>query len=102
MRRRLVNLAVSENYLRDSALAEATTRVWSGEAEDGGQLVSELWVQGAFPSKSSEDSLESLAAEGLFPKDLCRYLNSTGFPGSRRLFTHQADAFRHAAVSKSG
>jgi len=101
MRRRLVNLAVSENYLRDSAVAGAAAKVWSGETQDGGQLVSELWVQGAFPSKLSEDSLESLAAQGLFPKDLCRYLNSTGFPTSRRLFTHQSDAYRHALGSNS-
>lgn len=101
MRRRLVNLAVSENYLGDAALADAAANVWSGAAEDGGRLVSELWVQGAFPSKLSEDSLASLSAEGLFPGDLCRYLNSAGFAASRQLFTHQSDAFRHAVGSKS-
>ena len=101
MRRRLVNLAVSENYLRDSGVADAAAKIWSGEAEDNGQLVSELWVQGAFPSKLSEDSLESLAAQGLFPPDLCRHLNITGFPASRQLFTHQADAYRHAQSSSS-
>jgi DEAD/DEAH box helicase domain-containing protein len=68
-----------------------------------GGLVSELWIQGAFPSKPSQDSLESLASEGLFPRDLCEHLDSTGkFPGKRLLFAHQADAFRHAATSRSG
>jgi len=102
MRRRLVDLAVSENYLQDAALAEAAATVWSGEAEDGGRLVSELWVQGAFPSKLSDDSLESLADDGLFPRDLCRYLDSSGkFPASRKLFAHQAAAFRHVMSSQS-
>jgi DEAD/DEAH box helicase domain-containing protein len=95
-RQRLVDLAVSENYLRSPSLAGAASEIWRGPGEQGG-LVSELWIQGAFPSKSSEDSLESLAREGLFPRDLCGYLDGTGkFPAKRRLFTHQADAFRHA------
>ena len=101
-RRRLVDLAVSENYLRNPALAGAASEIWRGAGDEGG-LVSELWIQGAFPSKLSEDSLESLASEGLFPRNLCEHLDCTGeFPAKRPLFTHQADAFRHAAKSRSG
>ena len=101
-RRRLVDLAVSENYLRSPALARSAEKIWQGAGEHGG-LVSELWIQGAFPSRSSEDSLESLAIEGLFPQDLCEYLDSKGnFPAARPLFAHQADAFRHVASAQSG
>jgi DEAD/DEAH box helicase domain-containing protein len=101
-RQRLVDLAVSENYLRSPALAAAACEIWRGAGKQGG-LVSELWIQGAFPSKPSQDSLASLASEGLFPRDLCDYLDSTGkFPAQRPLFEHQADAFRYAAESRSG
>jgi len=101
-RRRLVDLAVSENYLRNPTLACAAEKIWQDAGEHGG-LVSELWIQGAFPSKSSEDSLDSLATEGLFPRNLCDYLDRTGkFPATRPLFAHQADAFRHVASARSG
>ena len=99
-RQRLVDLAVSENYLGDAALAGAAAEIWRGAGEQGG-LVSELWVQGAFPSRLSDDSLKSLAMEGLFPQDLYQYLDSNGkFPAERALFTHQAEAFRHLASAQ--
>ena len=83
--------------MHKTALAGAAGQVWSGPGDEGG-LVSELWVQGAFSSELSKDSLSSLAAEGLFSPDLCEYLDSPGrFPATRTLFTHQADAFRYVA-----
>lgn len=97
-----MDLAVSENYLRSSALAGAAAEIWRGAGEQGG-LVSELWIQGAFPSRLSKDSLKSLANDGLFPQDLCEYLDRTGkFPAARPLFAHQADAFRHVESAHSG
>ncbi len=99
-RQRLVDLAVSENYFRSSPVAGAAAEIWRGPGEQGG-LVSELWVQGAFPSKLSEDSLGSLAAEGLFPKDLCEYFDKPDrFPASRLLFSHQAKAFREVGNTR--
>ena len=104
MRRRLVDLAVSENYIRDEALSAAAGSIWRGPGVEGG-LVSELWVQGAFPSEFSNDSLASLAAESLFPKDLADYLDKKDkkerIPASRLLFTHQAEAIRHAAATRA-
>jgi len=103
MRKRIVDLAVSENYLRDEGLSKASAEIWRGPGNDGG-LVSELWVQGAFPSEFSEDSLASLALEGLFPKDLTEYLDNKPrfpFPAARRLFTHQSEALRHLTVQES-
>jgi len=104
-RRRLVDLASSENYFRDQRVASAAAEIWRGPGEEGG-LVSELWVQGAFPSELSGDSLGSLAAEGLFPQDLCRYLDGLGgrhrFPADRPLFSHQAEALRRVASGESG
>jgi len=101
MRQRIVDLAVSENYIRDEALSEAAGNIWRGPGDQGG-LVSELWVQGAFQSECSNDSLTSFATEGLFPKDLADYLDNNGnFPATRPLFTHQADAIRHTANRQS-
>ncbi len=93
-RQRLVDLAVSENYLRSKDVSSAAAEIWAGPGEGGG-LVSELWVQGAFPNKKSADTLQSLANEGLFPSELMRYLDAHGkFPADRMLFTHQAAAAR--------
>jgi hypothetical protein len=101
-RQRLVDLATSENYLRNPALSAAASEIWRGSGAQGG-LVSELWIQGAFPSKLSQDSLESLSGEGLLARDLCETLDRTGeFPLKRQLFVHQADAFRHVSKSRSG
>jgi DEAD/DEAH box helicase domain-containing protein len=101
-RDRLVDLATSENYIRNAAIGRAAAGIWRGPGEEGG-LVSELWVQGAFPSKSSQDSLASLAAEDLFPLELVEYLDRTGkFPQTRLLFSHQAEAFRIATSGHSG
>src|SRR5882672_3602542 len=100
-RQRLVDLAVSENYLQNPLLANAAAEIWRGPAEQGG-LVSELWVQGAFPSKVSKDSLGSLAAEGLFPPDLSKYLDiGSKFPSARPLFSHQAEALRQVGSTSS-
>ncbi len=79
-RRRLVDLAVSENYMRSQSMAAAAEAIWAGPGAGGG-LVSDLWVQSAFPSRLSSDGLGSLAEEGLFPTGLCDYLDSHGkFP----------------------
>lgn len=94
-RDRIVNLAVSENYLRHAEIASSASRIWGGPSQNGG-LVSELWVQGAYPNELSHDTLDSLATEGIFPQSLRDHLDQVGyFPASRRLFTHQSAAFRH-------
>lgn len=94
---RIVRLAVSENYLRDDGMADAAARIWNSAPAQGG-LVSELWVQGAYPSELSEDTLDSLSAQGMFPRTLATHLNANGlFPSDRRLFTHQAVSLRSTA-----
>ena len=94
MRTRLVDLAGAENYVRNAAVADAASTIWRGPGAEGG-LVSEIWVQGAFPAELSTDSLGSLAADGKFPRDLCDYLDRTGgFPAGQPLYSHQARAIR--------
>src|SRR5271166_4522974 len=96
MRRRAVSLAAAENYVRDPKMAARAEQIWSGPGKEGG-LVSEIWIQGAFPSKQSTDSLASLARDGLFPADLVQYLDShEKFPSGRLLFEHQSESIRAA------
>lgn len=102
VRTRLVDLSISENYVRENRLSDAARKVWEGPGEDGG-LVSELWVEGAFPGEQSKDSLKSLSVEGLLPDDLYRHLKARDvFPANRLLYNHQSETFRKAAAAKPG
>ena len=96
MRNRAVSLATAENYVRDPKVASRAEAIWSGPGRDGG-LVSQVWIQGAFPSKQSDDCLASLAQEGRFPADLVNYLDiNKKFPADRLLFEHQSQSIRAA------
>jgi len=97
LRERLVDLAVSENFLRDARLSAACRALWSGTGKDGG-LVSELWVEGTFPGELSRDTLQTLTSDGRFPTDLCAHIARKGvFPVDRPLYTHQSEALRIAS-----
>lgn len=96
VRTRLVDLAVSENHFRDSKLSDAAQRVWAGPGKEGG-LVSELWVEGAFPGEASPHSLQTLQEDGLVPAGLCDQMRAQGvFPLDRPLYNHQAEAIRRS------
>lgn len=96
VRSRLVDLAVAENHFREKSLSDAVRNVWAGPGALGG-LVSELWVEGAFPGELSSDSLDSLRDEGIFPEELCRHVDERGvFPVNRLLYNHQAEALRES------
>lgn len=102
LRTRLVDLAVSENYVRDQQLSDAARDIWEGRGADGG-LVSELWVEGAFPGELSGDSLRSLSDEGLFPPDLCLHVDARdAFPEDRLLYNHQSEVLRRSSAAKAG
>ena len=102
LRERLVDLAVSENYVRDRKLSDVLRRVWEGPGEDGG-LVSELWVEGVFRPELSEDSLQKLSDEDLFPSDLCFHLEDRKvFPADRLLYDHQSESLRRSSGANEG
>ena len=97
LQQRLVDFALDSNYLRDAALAELLRRLWQGTAGDGG-LVSDLWVEAAFPARPSETSLRSLADVGVFNKWLCKQLDRPGaVPSDRLLYQHQSESIRFAS-----
>jgi len=102
VKERLVDLSLSENFLKNSSVTNACRSVWEGSAESGG-LVSELWVEGLFSGKLSSDSLESLSAEGIIPFELCEVIDrNNAFPMDRLLYTHQAEAIRKASQKAEG
>ena len=94
VRTRLVDLAISENFIRDAGVTDACRSVWAGPDHAGG-LVSELWVEGAFPSALTEDSLASLADEGILDRNFVRHLDRPQrFPSDLKLYEHQSNAVR--------
>ncbi len=97
LRQRLVDFGLDNNYMRDPQLAGILRELWNGPANAGG-LVSDLWVEAAFPAKPSDASLRSLTSDGLFNSFLCQHLNrSSAVPSDRLLYKHQHDVIRFSA-----
>ena len=96
IRDRLTSFFLDDLYVRDETLARICEQMWSGPGGDGG-VVGDLWVEGAFPAQSSEDTLDTLSREFLFHDGLKHHLdNDTRWPKDRMLYTHQAEAIRTA------
>ncbi|MFA5264890.1 MAG: DEAD/DEAH box helicase, partial [Opitutaceae bacterium] len=88
--RRMVDFALTDHYVRDASLRQACDAVWSGPAESGG-LGSDLWVEGAFPSKLDPHPIQHFADNGSIHPPLLDHLDARGaFPRNRHPFTHQA------------
>ena len=88
VKQRLVDFALDDHFVRDPKLAEVCRRVWSGEAKLGG-LLSDLWIEGAFPAKAAEESLQDLVEQNLFSVDLCNHLDMRKvIPRQRPLYLH--------------
>jgi DEAD/DEAH box helicase domain-containing protein len=94
LRRRMVDFSSENLFTRDPRLSDIARRLWSGPGAGGG-LIGEPWVEGAFPSKSSEDTLTKLATDGNIDADLVRQLNHEDrVPSARPLYQHQSEAVR--------
>lgn len=97
IKERLVDLALSDNFVNDADVAKALRTMWEDIPDNGG-LVGDLWVEGVFPSVSSADSLQSLGERGLFAPSITDLLDQKGeLPKERKLYTHQAESVIHAA-----
>ena len=96
LRQRLVDFGLDSNFVRDPSLAQVLRHIWEGGPDQGG-LVSELWVQAAFPSQPSVSTLDSLTQGGGFNSWLADQLHkSGGLPRMRPLYEHQAESLRLA------
>ena len=102
LRSRMVDFAADDNFVRDDRLAQIARQLWSGPAERGG-LISDLWVEGAFPSKTSPITLNDLADGDRFDPRLRDVLHQSGaVPGNRPLYTHQLESIEHARSGGPG
>lgn len=99
LRGRLVDFGLDGNFVRDAELSGILRQIWSGPPQDGG-LVSDLWVQAAFPSSPSTVTIDSLSQRGEFTPWLADQLErSQGMPRTRPLYAHQAESLRLASES---
>ena len=102
VRQRLVDFALNTNFARGERLNEICRRLWAGSPETGG-LVSDLWVEGAFPSETAAETLDSLTRQGKFNATLARHLDERdAAPRHRQLYRHQHEAILAAQESHSG
>lgn len=102
VKQRLVDFALDDHFVRDSKLTDICREIWSGSPEYGG-LLSDLWIEGAFPARASDESLHDLVAKGIFNADLCRHLNKRCVvPAQRLLYLHQRDAILEAQLPYPG
>ncbi len=97
--KRVTDFAKDDHYVRDEVLSEALDKIWSGSPECGG-LGSDLWVEGAFPSKPADYSMRDLVAEDLIHEELADQLDRSGvFPLEQVPYEHQ---YKSIEAAKEG
>jgi hypothetical protein len=92
VRQRLVEFSGDDRFSRDATLNQICRDIWAAAPHEGG-LLSDLWVEGAFPAKLSNATLRHLVDKGLFDSDLARILDASGaMPAGRVLYEHQKES----------
>jgi ATP-dependent helicase YprA (DUF1998 family) len=94
VRQRMVDFNASDLFVRDKGLVTSLREAWSGDGKIGG-LLSDLWVEGAFPPEGSTDTLDSLEAEGIVaPAFKQILLRNHVFSADQPLYLHQSKSLR--------
>lgn len=102
LKQRMVDFALDDHFVADPALRRICENIWSGPPEQGG-LASDLWVEGAFPSRSAVETMRALVERGEFDADLGHMLDAAGhFPLDRHPYLHQLQSLRDARASYAG
>ena len=79
VKRRLIDFVLEDHFVKDTTVRDACQAIWGGSPEEGG-LVSDLWVEGTFPNKTSGSSLAQRAVDGEFSPKLCELIDkNNGF-----------------------
>lgn len=102
---RLTNFVTDDSFVRDPQLTAICKRIWGGTPDSGG-LISDLWVEGAFPAMSADKSqggrttsLDDLVQSGDFNAKLRDQLNQPdAVLGDLPLYLHQRDAILRAQL----
>ncbi|MBY0552604.1 MAG: DEAD/DEAH box helicase [Candidatus Obscuribacterales bacterium] len=90
--KRLVDFTSDRNFVRDKDLSQKLRNIWAGPGEAGG-LVSDLWIEGTFPSQPSEYDIEKLGSLGQLDQNLVALLlQNNVFGKGTRLYTHQVES----------
>jgi len=93
---RLVDYSSDQHFVRCREFAEKLRALWSNETSPG-RLVSDIWVEGTFPSLPSDYDLPRAVKEGLFDSRLAELLYRNGvLPEGVPLFTHQLESIQVA------
>ncbi|GAB6179012.1 hypothetical protein JCM14036_03310 [Desulfotomaculum defluvii] len=100
LKKRLVDFSLEQFAVRDLKLAEICQTIWSSGPKEGG-LVGDIWVEGAFPAKSSGVTLNDMVKKNQFNSKLADLLNQpcedgNRFPAHWELRTHQLSAIQSA------
>lgn len=94
LRHRLVDFGLDSNFVRNPKFAQILKTLWEGIPQESG-LVSDLWVEAAFPANPSSVTTKQLADIYQFSTWLAQQLDRTrGMPSDRLLYEHQAEALR--------
>jgi DEAD/DEAH box helicase domain-containing protein len=100
LRDSLASMALNDHGTTNDENNKVLREMWAGSPSRGG-LLSEAFVEGAFPPNSSGDTLDHLVSEGVFCRDLAYLLDQNGaIPLTRALYTHQAEAVRRANLKE--
>lgn len=99
---RFVDLASDLQYVRSRELAEKLRVLWS-DTDSLGRLVSDIWVEGTFPSEQSDYNLAKCVNEGIFDSTLAKCLEKNdALPAGTKLYTHQIEAIKQAIENRDG
>jgi Lhr-like helicase len=103
VKRRLIDHALEDHYVKDVQVRDACQSIWEGSPDAGG-LVSDLWVEGAFPSKTGGSSLNERVENGSFSRRLRDLLDKNlrdrqaGYGADWTPRLHQAESMDEAVA----
>lgn len=93
---RFVDFSSDLHFVRAREFAEKLRHLWS-DKDSPGKLVSDIWVEGTFPSEHSAYDLSRAVEEGIFDRNLAtRLLQNNALPRESMLYTHQLEAIQLA------
>jgi DEAD/DEAH box helicase domain-containing protein len=105
VKRRLIDFVLEDHFVKDPTLSDACKAIWGGSPDEGG-LVSDLWVEGTFPNKTSGPTLSQRVTDDAFSGILCDLIDrNKGFGKDwipRSIQTESMDAARegYTAIEK--